>query len=73
MQKITIPKREYDVLIDAKLRYDYLREVVEGNIFSPPAIRNVKDIIVSFKNAGLYKKAFLKSIEKGLKRSASFR
>lgn len=73
MQKIMISKKEYAELINAKLRYDYLREVVEGDIFSPPPVRNTSQIVKAFKDTKKYNPQFLKSLEKGLKRSSFFK
>lgn len=73
MQKIMISKKEYDDLMSAKLRYEYLREVVEGDIFSLPPVRDISQIIKSFKATKKYNSAFLKSLQKGLKRSTLFK
>ncbi len=73
MVTITIPKKEYHRLTEKAFRYDYLRQLLEEDIFSCPPTKNVKKVIESFRGTGLYKKNFLRSLEKGLKRSSYFR
>lgn len=70
MATITLPKKEYHQLVEKALRYDYLRQLLEEDIFSPPPTRSVKKVIDSFTKTGLYSKEFLKDLEKGLKRSS---
>ena len=36
MQTVTISKKEYQALIEKKLRYEYLYQIIEDDIFSPP-------------------------------------
>jgi len=73
MNKITISEKDYRELVETKLRYKYMRDLVEGDLFSAPPIKNVNEVIQSFKNTKKYKNSFLKSIEKGLKRSSFFK
>ena len=73
MPTITIPKQEYNNLLDAKLRYEYLRQVLEEDFFAPPPTRSRKEIMTKFKAAGKYGKAFLGSVEAGLRRSSYFK
>ncbi|HUX36161.1 MAG TPA: hypothetical protein VMV71_03980 [Candidatus Paceibacterota bacterium] len=73
MTTITIPKKEYSELIEKKLRYEYLRQIMEGDIFSPPPRRNAKEIIKAFKAVKKYNREFLESLGKGLKRSNYFK
>lgn len=73
MDRITIAKNEYERLIEAKLKYEYLRQVIEEDIFSPPPIKNIKEVVKAFKETGEYNSEFLKSLERGLKRSSYFR
>ena len=72
METITIPKKEYHELLEKTLRYEYLRGVIEEkeDIFSPPPTKDEKEIIKNFKETKLYSSAFLKNLEKGLKRSS---
>lgn len=70
---VRVPKKEYDDLVEKKLRYEYLRHVLEEDIFSPPPARNTKGMIAAFKKTGLYSAAFLNSMERGLRRSSHFR
>lgn len=73
MNTITIPKKEYKKLVDAKLRYDYLRQVMEQDLFAPPPTRSIRIIMKDFRETGLYNEKFLKSLEHGLRRSSYFR
>lgn len=73
MQTVTISKKEYEELIEKKLRYEYLHRIIEEDIFSPPPTKDIKEIINAFKKSGLYNQKFIDSLEKGLKRSAYFK
>lgn len=69
---VVIPKKEYQDLIEKKSRYEYLRQIIEGDIFSSPPSNNVKEIIDVFRATKKYSKKFLESLEKGMKRSSYF-
>lgn len=73
MQTITISKKEYEELIEKKLRYEYLHQVIESDIFSPPPTKDIKEIINAFKKTGLYNQKFIDSLKKGLERSSYFK
>jgi len=73
MSNVTIPKREYQKLLDRTLRFEYLRQILQENIFSPPPIKNIKTIIREFRGAERYNDKFLESLAKGLKRSPHFK
>lgn len=75
MDTITIPKKEYQRLLEKAMRYEYLRKLIEEkeDIFSSPPTRNVKEIIRAFKETGIYSSEFIKSLGKGLKRSSYFK
>ena len=73
MSKITISKKEYQRLLDRALRYEYIRQLLEKDFFSPPPTRNSKTIIKEFRGTKKYNKKFLESLEKGLKRSSYFK
>ena len=70
---ITITKKEYHELTEKALRYEYIYEGIKENIFAPPPTKNVEKIIKEFGKTGQYTQKFLKSLEKGLKRSSYFR
>ncbi|KKS37785.1 MAG: hypothetical protein A3G49_05435 [Candidatus Sungbacteria bacterium RIFCSPLOWO2_12_FULL_41_11] len=72
MNTITIPKKEYQELVEKRIRYDYLRQMMERDLFSPPPEKNRKKIVSAFKVAEKYNQKFLKSLEKGIKRSSYF-
>jgi len=73
MANITVPKKEYQKLIDRALRYEYLRQILEEDIFSPPPTRDIKEVIREFRRTKRYNQKFLDSLEKGLKRSSCFK
>ena len=73
MQTVTISKKEYQELIEKKLRYEYLHQIIEEDIFSSPPTKDVKKIIKAFQETGLYSRKFIDSLEKGLKRSSYFK
>ena len=73
MSTITISKKEYQELIEKKFRYDYLRQIIEEDIFSSPPTLDIKEILTAFKKTKKYNQKFLKSLEKGLNRSSYFK
>ena len=73
MATITMSKKQYQRLLDKALRYEYLRQVLEEDIFGPPPTRNSKTILKEFRKARKYNQKFLKSLAKGLKRSSYFK
>jgi len=73
MVTVTIPKKEYQHLLDKALRYEYLRQILEEDIFASPPTKNTKEIIREFKKTNLYNQEFLASLEGGIKRSSYFR
>jgi hypothetical protein len=72
MNTITIPKKEYKDLVEKRMRYEYLRHILEADIFSSPPTRSRQAIIRVFKTSKRYNQKFLRSLEKGLKRSSYF-
>ncbi|MFQ6049596.1 MAG: hypothetical protein ACE5J0_00970 [Candidatus Paceibacterales bacterium] len=75
METITISKKQYQRLLEKALRYEYLQKIIKekGDIFAPPPTRNGKEVIKAFQKTNLYSSQFLKSLEKGLKRSSYFK
>lgn len=73
MVTITVPKKEYQRLLDKAFRYEYLRQILEEDIFASPPTKNIKKIIQTFEKTKLYNQKFLERLEKGLKRSSYFR
>lgn len=73
MATITISKKEYQELFDKALRYEYFRQLIESDIFSSPPTKNIGEIVGAFKNSGKYGQQFIRSLEKGLKRSSCFK
>ncbi|MBU2578663.1 hypothetical protein KKA09_00905 [Patescibacteria group bacterium] len=74
METITLLKKEYQELLEKAFRYQYLKKIIEEkqDIFSSPPNQNIKEIIEDFQRTKLYSSKFLKSLEKGLKRSSYF-
>ena len=72
MSKVLIPKNEYEKLLDAKLRYDFLRRVIEEDIFASPPTRDLKKIMKAFRETKKYNSRFLESLRKGLAKSEYF-
>ena len=73
MNTITIPKKEYQELLDKKFRYEYLRQIIEEDIFDSPPTKNTDEVIKAFEQTKLYNQEFLRSFKKGLKRSSYFK
>lgn len=73
MVTVTIPKKEYQHLVDKALRYEYLRQILKEDVFAPPSVKNPEKIIKAFKKTGLYNQSFLQGLKKGLGRSSYFR
>ena len=72
MSTITISKEEYKTLLATRERYEYLRGIVQEDIFSPPPVRNRNQIIAEFRATKKYSNAFLKDLDEGLRRSSYF-
>ena len=73
MANVTITQKEYEQLLDAKLRYEYLRGVLDRDLFSPPPTKSKKTVISAFRKTGNYSDKFLKSLERGLRKSSFFK
>ena len=73
MTTIAVPKKEYKELLEKKLRYEYLRFVIEEELFSPPPTKNRKEVIAALKATKHYSHKFLESVSRGLRRSSYFR
>ena len=71
MSTITVPKKEYTQLVEKALRYDYLKGIMEEDLFAPPSAKSVKKILAELKAQKKYNPAFLKSLERGLLRSSN--
>jgi hypothetical protein len=73
MADIIISKKQYQELLDKALRYEYLRHIMEDNIFAPPPTKDIEKIIRAFERTGIYSKEFLKILKRGLRRSSYFK
>ena len=72
MNTVTIPQREYQSLVDTKLRFEYVRRVLDEQFFALPPIKSRGKIIAALRSTKLYNKKFIQGITKGLKRSDYF-
>ncbi|MDI6602842.1 MAG: hypothetical protein QME57_01840 [Patescibacteria group bacterium] len=74
VESVTISKKEYQKLLEKAFKYEYLSQILKEkkDIFASPPTRKIKEIIKSFRETKLYSPQFLKSLEKGLKRSSYF-
>ncbi len=72
METVTLTKKEYDRLLKKALSYDYLRGLMAEDVFASPPVENVEKVVKEFAAIGRYNQKFLKSLEKGLKRSNYF-
>lgn len=70
---VKIPRGEYRDLLEKKVKYDELRSLIAEDIFSPPPARSADYVLAEFAATGKYSAAFLKSLERGLKRSSYFK
>lgn len=73
MNTIAVSKIEYQTLIEKSLRYEYLRQIIEEDIFASPPVKDIDMVIDSFKETKRYNKNFLNSLKKGLKKSSYFK
>lgn len=73
MSTITIPRKEYEKLVETKYRFDYMQSVFERGLFSPPPTKDIKKVLREFSATGLYGRKFLTDLERGLRRSTYFR
>lgn len=72
MNTVTVPKKEYQKLLEKSFRYEYLRQILEEDVFASPPTKSIKKIIKEFKATKKYNQNFLKKLAKGLKRSSYF-
>ena len=73
MVTVTIPKKEYEELVEKRVKYEWLKQIIEGNTFASPPIKNANEVLAAFKSTKKYSRAFLESIKRGLRRSSYFR
>lgn len=71
---IQIPEREYFRLRSIERRYDLIEAITEpeGGIFRMPETKSASAVLKGCRESGLYNKAFLNGLEKGLKESGYF-
>jgi hypothetical protein len=74
MATITIPQKEYDELLEAKLRFEYLSIAFNNkeDLFAPPPTKSAGKIVEAFQKENIYSKKFISSLKKGLTRSKHF-
>jgi len=73
MATITIPKKEYEELVEKRVKYEWLKQIIEGNTFSSPPIKNADEVLAAFKATQKYSRPFLESLKRGLRRSSHFK
>ena len=72
MSTVTITKTQYEALRRQASAYQRIVFAASSDLFGPPPTRDVRMVIADFRNTKLYSKEFLKSLEKGLRRSSYF-
>lgn len=72
-QTITLPRKEYNQLREVASRFEMMRNPFDLGFFTPPPTRDSTLVIQEMKKTGIHTKAFLKSLERGLKASSYFR
>jgi len=72
MATVTLPKIEYLNLKKRAEAFDKMVGSINPSFLFIPTEKSRKKIISDFSKTRLYNKAFLKSLEKGLKRSSFF-
>lgn len=72
MVSVTIPKEEYEELRNKAQRYEYLRQILVEDIFSPPPTHSAREIMKAFRATRKYNREFLERLARGLKRSSYF-
>lgn len=69
---VRIPKKEYEQLSSVAERYASLERFFAVGEFMKSPIKDTGKAIKEMRATGLYKEAFLKSLERGLKESHTF-
>ena len=59
MNTVTIPQREYQSLVDTKLRFEYVRRVLDEQFFALPPIKSRGKIIAALRSTKLYNKKLM--------------
>jgi len=72
MSTITINKLQYEELRRKAEGYDRLVAAAGSELFAPPPTRDMKKVLAAFRGTKKYSTDFLKSLEKGLRRSRYF-
>ncbi|MBI2050546.1 MAG: hypothetical protein HYT31_01955 [Parcubacteria group bacterium] len=71
-ESVTLTKREYEDLLDAKLRFEFLRHTLTDDVFSPPPTRDAGEVVRAFKETSKYSEQFFERLEYSLARSSHF-
>lgn len=69
---IRIPRKEYEQLSSVAERYASLERFFAVGEFMEPPMKDAGKTIKEMRATGLYKEAFLKSLERGLRESHTF-
>lgn len=73
MNTVTIPQKEYQNLVDTKLRFEYIRRAIDDQLFASPPQKSRKKIIATLRSTKRYSEEFMHGIARGLKRSDYFK
>ncbi|MBI3589535.1 MAG: hypothetical protein HY093_03970 [Candidatus Liptonbacteria bacterium] len=73
MLTVTIPKTKYEELKKKASAYEHIFRLIEGDLLGAPPTRSAKEIMAEFKKTSRYNPKFLKSLKRGLARSAYFK
>ena len=73
METVTISKKEYQELLEAKARIQILKKTMTEDLFSPPPTRDATTIVSEMRKTGKYSDTFIESLHRGMERSAYFK
>ncbi len=73
MSNITIPKVEYENLMERATAYGRMMKAAQGTFSLTPPEKSRKKVMADFKKTGKYNQKFLSSLSRGLKRSSYFK
>ena len=72
MTTVTVAKKEYEKLLETRLRYEHLKAVMQEDLFSPPPTTSRKSVLADFRSTKRCNRKFLNNLKRGLERSSYF-
>ena len=72
MATVTISKIQYQELKRKAAGHERIISAAGQELFTPPPTRDIKKVLAAFRGTKRYSSHFLKSMEKGLRRSQHF-